>query len=69
MSAETKWLFKFKIKMEGASTYDPLTGQAVFVLKKAKVGWFSVRSKILKEIKKANITNVTVEGRNIIIQF
>ena len=69
LSAYTKWLFKLKFKMEGTSSYNELTGQAVFHVKKAKVGIISIRSLLLKEIKKAKIKNVTVEGRNIIIQF
>lgn len=69
LSAVTKWLFKLKFKMEGTSSYDELTGLAVFHVKKAKIGFFSVRSILLKEIKKAKIKNVKVEGKNIIMQF
>lgn len=74
---ENRYMITFKAKFiininalaSGAVTFNSETSELVLSLEKAKAGIFSIRSKILKEIQKANIKNVKVKGRNIIIKL
>lgn len=69
LTLNTKFIFKLKLKMEGSATYQEDQNRIVFSVDKAKVGWFSVRKLVLKEIKKAGIKNVEIFGYNIIINL
>lgn len=69
LTFKAKFIIKLKITAGGAAHFNSETSELTMSLEKAKAGIFSVRSKILKEIKKANIKNVRVEGRNIIIKL
>ncbi|MCP4914856.1 MAG: hypothetical protein GY909_17185 [Oligoflexia bacterium] len=69
LTFKAKFIFKLKITASGGANFNSETSELTLSLEKAKAGIFSVRSKILKEIKKAKIKNVRVEGRNIIIKL
>jgi len=69
LTLKTKFIVNLKLKMEGKAEYQEEQNRVVFTVEKAKVGWFSVRKKVLKEIQKAGIKNVQVFGYNIIINL
>lgn len=69
LSLKTKFIVNLKLKMEGSAVYQEEQNRIVLSVDKAKVGWFSVRKKVMKEIKKAGIKNVQVFGYNIIINL
>lgn len=69
LSLKTKIVFNFTVKAEGYARYIKDESSIHLKLEKAKAGIFSVKSKILKEIKEANLKNVKVIGDNIIIQI
>lgn len=64
-----KFIINLKANASGAANFNQETNELTLSLEKAKAGIFSIRSKVLKEISKANIKNVRVEGRNIIIKL
>jgi hypothetical protein len=55
--------------MSGSAIYQEEQNRIVFSVEKAKIGLFSVRKKILKEIQDAKIKNVQVFGYNVIINL
>jgi hypothetical protein len=67
LSLEAKYIFNWTVKASGQSFVDEKNRKMVFVLEKAKAGIFSVKSKILKELGKADIKNITVDGDRISI--
>lgn len=69
LSLKTKFIFNLKLKMSGSATYQEEQNRIVFSVEKAKIGLFSVRKKILKEIQDAKIKNVQVFGYNVIINL
>jgi hypothetical protein len=69
LSLKTKFVLKLKLKMEGKAEYQEAQNRIVFSVDKAKIGFFSVRKLVLKEIQKAGIKNVQVFGYNIIINL
>ncbi len=69
LSLKTKFILNLKLKMEGKAEYQEEQNRIVFTVEKAKIGFFSVRKRILKEIQKAGIKNVQVFGYNIIINL
>jgi hypothetical protein len=66
---KAKYLFKLKVKCKGQVQFDQKSSRLIIHLQKAKIGWFSVKSRLLKEIKKSGIKNVKVKGTSIIIQI
>lgn len=69
LSLKTKFIVKLKLKIEGNAIYQEEQNRIVFSVDKAKVGWFSVKKLVMKEIKKAGIKNVQVFGYNVIINL
>lgn len=69
LSLKTKFVLNLKLKMQGKAMYQEDQNRVVFTVEKAKIGFFSVRKLILKEIQKAGIKNVQVFGYNIIINL
>ncbi len=64
-----KYLFRWKIKASGSVDYSEENSRITIHLAKAKVGFLSLKSRLLKEIAEANLESIKVEGDNIIIQI
>lgn len=62
LSFKARFLFKWTVKIEGNISYDSERGVATLKLDKAKAGIFSVKKTILKQIREANLSSVTVNG-------
>jgi hypothetical protein len=62
LSFKAKFLFKLKIKAQGRVSYDEEAGTVELLLSKAKVGIFSIKKRLLKEIREANISVVKIVG-------
>ena len=69
LSLKIKYLFNWKVKSTGTVSFNEETGVVKIYVAKAKVGFLSVRSKLLKELRNANLSSVTVDGNNILIQI
>lgn len=69
LTLKTKFIVNLKVKISGNAVYQEEQNRIVFSVDKAKVGWFSVKKLVMKEIKNAGIKNVQVFGYNIIINL
>ncbi len=59
----------FTIKIRGDIHYLEAQKQLTLKINKANVGWVSIKSRLLEEIKEANLKNVQVIGDTIFIQL
>ena len=69
LSFKAKFLFKLKVKAQGQIDYNEDQGTIRIHLKKAKVGIFSIRKTLLKELREANISGVTISGNFITLKI
>lgn len=69
LTLRTKFIVKLKLKVKGTAHYQPEQNRVIFSVKKAKVGWLSVKKSFMKEVREAGIKNVQVSGYNIIINL
>lgn len=69
LSFEAKYLFNWKVKATGTVVIDEEKNQVKMKLISAKAGIFGIKSKLLNELAKANIKNISVSGDLIVIQL
>jgi len=69
LSFEAKFLFNRKVKASGTVVIDQVNNQVQLKLISAKAGIFGIKSKLLSELAKANIKNISVNGDLIVIQL
>lgn len=69
LSFKARFLFKWKVKVQGRIDYDENRGIVTINIDSAKAGIFSIKKTILKKISEANLESVTVEGDNITIHL
>lgn len=70
LSFRVRFLFRWKVKASGSVHYDQNgEGKSVLTihLAKAKVGFLSLKSRLLKEIREANLESIKVQGDKILI--
>lgn len=66
---QARYLFNWTLKMEGVSRVTEQNDRLVFRLDKAKVGFLSVRGKVLELIEGAGLKNVQRHGNEIHLLF
>ncbi len=69
MQFKVKYVFNWNVKSNGTIKFDQEKKLLSIYLDKAKVGIISLKSKILDQIKNANLESVTVSGSTINIQL
>lgn len=69
ISLQARYLFNWTLKMEGVSRVTEQNDRLVFRLDKAKVGFLSVRGKVLELIENAGLKNVQRHGNEIHLLF
>lgn len=69
LSFLARFLFKWKIKAKGSIDYRESESILDVHLDSAKVGIFSLKGKLLKELDDANWDSIQVKGDHILIQF
>lgn len=62
---QAKYLFNWTLKVEGQTTLNEKQDKIVLHVTKAKVGFISVRGKVLEMIEKAGLKNVKRQGNEI----
>lgn len=69
LSFLARFLFKWKIKAKGSINYNEADSLIDIHLDSAKVGIFSLKGKLLKELDDANWDSIQVRGDHILIQL
>jgi len=69
LSFKAKFLFRLKVKAQGVISHNQNDGTIDLHLNKAKVGIFSIKKTLLKELREANITGVRVVGDHLIFKI
>ncbi|PIP93348.1 MAG: hypothetical protein COW00_20260 [Bdellovibrio sp. CG12_big_fil_rev_8_21_14_0_65_39_13] len=69
LSFEAKYLFNWKVKATGTVVIDQVNNQVQLKLISAKAGIFGIKSKLLSQLAKSNIKNISVNGDLIVIQL
>ena len=69
LSLKTKFIFNIKVKATGSMRFDEKNQQLIIKLEKAKAGFFSVKKRLLKEIREADFKAVKVNGDVIVVSF
>lgn len=62
---QAKYLFNWTLKVEGQTTLSEKQDKIILRVNKAKVGFISVRGKVLEMIEKAGLKNVQRQGNEI----
>ena len=64
-----KFVFRLKAKMSGTIVDDKDNGQLILTLEKAKVGFISVKSRVLKIVRDAKIKSIQVSGDRVFWKY
>jgi hypothetical protein len=69
LSFKARLLFRWKIKASGSVDFNEKEGVISIHLDKAKVGFISLKGRLLKEIAEANFESISVRGDHIYIKI
>lgn len=69
LSFKARLLFNWKIKASGSVTYYDEQGVIDIHLDKAKVGFISLKGRLLKELAEGDFDSITVKGDHILIKI